>query len=66
MAKKRSRVEKNPVAGGRPAYDEAPVQNIPRAPGDRTGQSQDLLNQQERGDLMELLGTWVISWARSS
>tara|TARA_R100001082_G_scaffold68499_1_gene38804 strand:+ start:2731 stop:3147 length:417 start_codon:yes stop_codon:yes gene_type:complete len=46
MAKKRSRVEKNPVAGGRPAYDEAPVQNIPRAPGDSTGQSQDLLNQQ--------------------
>lgn len=24
----------------------APVQNIPRAPGDSTGQSQDLLNQQ--------------------
>ena len=46
MAKKRSRVEKNPVAGGRPAYDEAPVQNIPRAPGDSTGQSKDLLNQQ--------------------
>ena len=28
--------------------------------------NQDLLNQQEKGDLMELLGTWVISWARSS
>ena len=46
MTKKRSRVEKNPVSGGRPAYDEAPVQNIPRAPGDSTGQSKDLLNQQ--------------------
>ena len=28
--------------------------------------NQDLLSQQEKGDLMELLGTWVISWARSS
>lgn len=48
MAKKRNRVvESNPVAGGRPTYDEAPVTRIPRAPGDPTGQSQQLTDLQQ-------------------
>jgi len=48
MAKKRSRaVEKNPMAGGRPSYDEAPVTRIPRASGDPTGQSADLVAMQQ-------------------
>ena len=43
MAKKRSRaVDKNPMAGGRPTYEEAPMTRIPRAEGDPTGQSAEL------------------------
>tara|TARA_R100000742_G_C4236874_1_gene57312 strand:+ start:155 stop:577 length:423 start_codon:yes stop_codon:yes gene_type:complete len=47
MANGKKRVRKNPVAGGRPAYDEAPVTNIPRAEGDPTGQSKEITDAQK-------------------
>lgn len=50
MAKRRTR-DSNPVAGGRPSYDTQPVQNIPRAAGDPTGQSAAFLAQQQGAPL---------------
>ena len=43
----RGKVEKNPTAGGRPNYDEAPIANIPLKEGDSIGQSADLVAQQQ-------------------
>lgn len=50
MAKRRTR-DSNPVAGGRPSYDTQPVQNIPRAEGDPTGQSASFVAQQQGAPL---------------
>lgn len=47
MANGKKRVRKNPVAGGRPAYDEAPVTTIPRKEGDSTGQTKALVDAQK-------------------
>ena len=47
MANGKKRVRKNPVAGGRPAYDEAPVTTIPRKEGDSTGQTKELVDAQK-------------------